>query len=310
VIVARQQLWQYALSVGVGGSIIALVVGFLILWRGFRPLEKILNRVRDIGSRSLAVRLPQEPRPQELQALADTLNSMLERLDTEFKTRERFIASVSHDLRTPLTVIQGQIDVLLMQPVLGKDARQRLEMMAREVRRLSRMTNNLLLSAQLESIPTFTPGEVDLSQLLDEVAREVRVLAPNLELKISIPEIVVVSGDYDLLKQMVLNVVDNALKFTPERGTVSLGLFCDKEHAVIEVSDTGPGIPQQKLAQIGKPFLKGDSSTRSERGSTGLGLAIVTQIVNLHGGELIIQSQEVNGTRVAMRLPLPREDRV
>lgn len=310
VMLAREQLWRYALSVGVVGSIIALVVGFFILWRGFRPLEKILNRVGDIGGKNLASRLPEEPRPRELQELADTLNSMLERLDTEFRTRERFIATVSHDLRTPLTVIQGQIDVLLMQPALEREARQRLEMMAREVRRLVRMTNNLLLSAQLESTPTFTPAEVDLSELLDEVAREVRVLAPNLDLKISIPEIVVVSGDYDLLKQMVLNVVDNALKFTPERGTVSLSLICDKEHAVIEVSDTGPGIPQEKLAQIRKPFLKGDTSTRSERGSTGLGLAIVTQVINLHGGELAIQGQEGSGTRVAMRLPLPREDQM
>ncbi len=305
VMLAREQLWRYALSVGMGGSIIALLVGFLILWRGFLPLEKILNRVRDVGGKSLAVRLPEESRPQELQALADTLNSMLERLDTEFKTRERFIATVSHDLRTPLTVIQGQIDVLLMQRALDKEARHRLEMMSREVRRLARMTNNLLLSAQLESIPAFTPGEVDLSELLDEVAREARVLAPNLKFEISIPEIVVVPGDYDLLKQMVLNVVDNAVKFTPEEGTVSLNLICDQKHAIIEVSDTGLGIPQEKLAYIGQPFFKVDAATKSGRGSTGLGLAIVKQILSLHGGELTIQSQEGSGTRVAMLLPLP-----
>ena len=309
VMLARQQLWRYALSVGVGGSIIALLVGFFILWRGFRPLEKILNRVRDIGSRNLAVRFPEESRPQELQALADTLNSMLERLDAEFKTRERFIATVSHDLRTPLTVIQGQIDVLLMQRGLGKEARQRLEMMAGEARRLTRMTNNLLLSAQLESIPAFIPGSVDLSELLKEVAREARVLAPNLKFHTAIPEIAVVPGDYDLLKQTVLNVVDNALKFTPEGGSVSMSLICDKEYAVIEVSDTGPGISQEMLARIGEPFFKADTAMKAGRSSTGLGLAIVKQIMSLHGGELKIQSPEGGGTMVTMLLPLHHENR-
>ncbi len=305
VTLAREQLWLYALSIGLAGSVIALVVGYFILWQGFRPLEKILNRVRDTGARSLAVRLPEESRPRELQELADTLNRMLERLDTEFKTRERFVATVSHDLRTPLTIIQGQIDVLLMQPTTDSATRQKLEAMSGEVRRLARMTANLLLSAQLESAPIFTPGDVDLSELLNEVGREAPVLAPDLHFKLSIPEIVVVPGDYDLLKQMVLNVVDNAVKFAPEHSTVSLGLTCNRGQAIIEVSDTGVGIPEEKLARIGEPFFRTNTATKTGHGSTGLGLTIVKQILSLHGGELMIDSREGGGTRVAMLLPLP-----
>jgi len=304
VVEAQQELWRYALVVGIGGSVVMLLVGFFILQRGFRPLYRILSRVSGIGSKSLAVRIPEEPRPPELQQLVDILNSMLQRLETAFRTRETFVASVSHDLRTPITVLQGQIDVMLMQRSMDAETKQSLERMVRETRRLSRMTNNLLLNAQLESEPVLTLGEVDLRELLDEVAREAQVLAEGLNLKVSISEIIVIPGDYDLLKQMVLNVVDNAIKFTHKGGVVEITLGSDERYAVIKVSDTGQGISPDHLAHVTEPFYKADASGKSGHGSTGLGLAIVKQVVDLHRGELDIRSQEGAGTTVTVRLPL------
>jgi len=304
VVEAQRELWRYALVIGIGGSVVILLVGFFILQRGFRPLDRILSRVSGIGNRNLAVRIPEESRPPELQQLANTLNDMLQRLETTFQARETFVAGVSHDLRTPLTVLQGQIDVLLMQRSMEGEAKQSLERMAREVRRLSRMTNNLLLSAQLESELVLTLGEVDLRELLDEVAREVRALAEGIDLKVLVPEIVVAPGDYDLLKQTVLNVVDNAIKFTPKEGAVNLTLGSDDSYAIIEVSDTGQGIPAEHLPHITEPFYKVDTPRKSGRSGTGLGLAIVKQIIDLHHGKLEIQSQEGVGTTVKMLLPL------
>ena len=304
VVEAQRELWRYTLVVGIGGSVVVLVVGFFILQRGFRPLEKILSRVTVIGSKSLGVRIPEEPRPPELQQLADTLNGMLERLETAFRSRETFVASVSHDLRTPLTVLQGQIDVLLMQRSMDEEVRQSLERMAREVSRLSRMTSNLLLNAQLESNPVLISGEIELRELLAEIDREGQVLAEGLDLTVSVPETVYVPGDYDLVKQMVLNVVDNAIKFTPQGGTVKLSLGSDDTHAIIEVSDTGQGIPAESLSRITEPFYKAGTSGKSGRGGTGLGLAIVKQVIDLHHGKLEIQSQEGAGTTITMRLPL------
>ena len=301
---AQRELWRYTLVVGIGGSVVMLLVGFFILQRGFRPLDTILSRVTGIGSRSLAVRIPEEPRPPELQQLAETLNSMLQRLETAFRSRETFIASVSHDLRTPLTVLQGQIDVLLMQRSMDEEARRSLERMAREVTRLSRMTSNLLLNAQLESNPVLASGGIELRELLAEIDREGRVLAEGLDLTVSVPGIVYIPGDYDLVKQMVLNVVDNAIKFTPPGGAVKLSLGSDDSHAIIEVSDTGQGIPAESLTRITEPFYKADISGKSGRGGTGLGLAIVKQVIDLHHGKLEIQSQEGTGTTITMRLPL------
>ncbi len=229
VTTAQNQLWLYTLAVGIAGSALAIVVGFFLLRQGFRPLDRILSHVREIGSKNLATKIPEETNSPELQELTNTLNTMLQRLDTAFKAREVFIASVSHNLRTPLTVLQGQIDVMIMQPSAHQETSQSLQRMSTEVRRLTRMTNNLLLSGQLESNPTFTPEEIDLRELLNEVVREMQTLTHNLDLKVSIPDIVVTLGDHDLLKQMVLNVVDNAVKFTPKRGDVELSLIDEGE---------------------------------------------------------------------------------
>ena len=304
VIAAQGQLWRMALIVGGVGVGVALLAGLFIVRRGFRPLDAILNRVQQIERDNLRTGFPEEVRPAELQQLVSSLNSMLHRLDRAFKTREVFVASVSHDLRTPLTALQGQIDVLLMQPSIDAEMKQSLERMAREVRRLVRMTNNLLLNAQLDSKPVFLPRDVDLTELLDEVIREARVLAEGLNLGVSTPEVVVVPGDYDLLKQMVLNVVDNAIKFTLKGGSVQVSLSRAEDWAILSVSDTGQGIPQKHLTHVMEPFYKADTPRKSKAGGVGLGLAIVKQVIGLHGGQLEIHSQEGVGTTVTMRLPL------
>lgn len=303
LVVAQEQLWRYTLTVGIAGSLVAILVGFFIVRRGFRPLEMMLNRVQSIETGSLGEGLPEEPRPPELQQLAGTLNSMMQRLDTAFKAREAFFAGVSHDLKTPLTVLQGQIDILMMQPSMDEETRRSLESMGREVRRLIRMSNNLLLNAQLASNPVLVPGEVNLRELLDETVREMRVLAIGLKLEVSTPEDVFVPGDYDLLKQMVLNVVDNAVKFTPKGGSISLTLSRTEERAVIEVSDTGQGISPENLPNVTEPFYKASASRKAGAGGAGLGLSIVLKVIELHGGQLDIHSQEKIGTTVTMRLP-------
>jgi len=301
---ARQELWVYTLIVGIGGSAAALLVGFVILRRGFRPLDRILHHVDEIESTNLAVRIPAEPRPPELKRLAETLNTMLARLDAAFRAREAFVGSVSHDLRTPLAILQTQIEIMLMQPGIDEETRHDLNRMAREVRRLSRMTNNLLLSAQLESNPSFTPTEVDLRELVREVVAEARFLAEGLTVNVTAPEIVMVSGDYDLLKQMLLNVVENALKFTPSGGVIDVGLDQDATRAFIRISDTGQGMSPDQMANIGGPFHKGGATSGSGRSGVGLGLYIVKQIVDLHRGHLDIQSRGGFGTKVTLELPL------
>ena len=307
VVTAEKQLWRYALLVGIAGSLAALLVGRYILQKGFRPLDAILNQIQEIESRNLFVRLPDELRPLEIQHLADNLNSMLYRLDTAFRARETFVANISHDLRTPLTAIQGQIEVLLMQKQIAPEVRESLERMAKEVRRLIRMSNNLLLDVQLQSRPTLLSEKVNLRELLEDVEREVQVLASDLEIKISASKDVAVFGDYDLLKQMLLNVVENAIKFTPSGGMVKVALTKRNGYATIKVSDTGIGIPKENLSRIMEPYYKTRTPEKSKSIGTGLGLSIVKQIVLLHAGSIEIDSREGKGTTVQIQIPVKNQ---
>ncbi len=306
---ARSRLWWYTAGIGSLGSVATTLIGLVILRRGFRPLDRILSRVHEVETTDLASGLPNEPRPPELQQLAESLNSMWRRLDATFTTRQQFVASVSHDLRTPLTILRGQVDVLLLDPNLDPEVKQSLERMRSEAARLIRMTNNLLVDAQLEASPRLSPTPVNLRELLEDVVLEMRVLASaagiNLELASRID--VVIHGDYDLLKQAVLNVVDNAVKYTPRGGTVEVRLSVDAGVAVVETSDNGPGIPPEHLSRLGEPFYRPPRNGEANDGSVGgagLGLAIAIGVMELHGGRLEVKSGESTGTTVIFRLPL------
>jgi signal transduction histidine kinase len=300
---AGDRLWQYALAEGAIGSALAIITGLFLLRRSFHPLDRILERVQSIRDTNLTAGFPAESRPPELQRLADNLDAMWYRLDAALRAKEAFVASVSHELRTPLTAIQGQIDSLLRRPSNDLEVKESLERTAREVRRLGRMTSNLLLNVQLDSSPALVQQQVNLRELVEEVIREMQVLAEGLDLGLKEGEDVVVYGDYDLLKQAVVNVIDNAVKFTPKEGHVQVSLGCAEGWVILEVSDSGLGIPREHLSHVMEPFYKVHRSGRSARG-IGLGLAIVKQVIELHSGKVYIESQEGIGTRVKIYLPV------
>lgn len=300
---AQQVLWRYTIIIAVVGSVLALAVGFFLFGRGFAPLDRILRRVRDIETGDLQTGLPSEPRPPELQKLADSLNSMWHRLDGAFKQNQMFVAKVSHELRTPLTVLNGQIDVLLMRTGLSADERQSLQRMSKEVGRLVRLTNNLLLNAQLDTKPVLAAGRVDLRALTEEVVGDLLSVNEDSELEFTALKPVFVSGDYDLLKQMLVNIIENAIKFTAAGQTITVSVTQDGGSAFVAVHDRGTGIAPQHLPHIMEPFYTADDRTGASTKGAGLGLAIVKQIVDLHQGRIEVSSHVGNGTVVTVRLP-------
>ena len=300
---AEGALWKAAASIGIAGSLFAFIVGTVVVYRGLAPLERILQRIKQVDSRDLAAGLLDEPRPPELQELAVSLNNMWNRLDAAFKSQKMLVASLSHDLRTPLAVIEGQVDVLLMQPLLSAEERQSLERMSRELGRLIRMTNNLLLNAQLEAEPAISYQDVDLQAMLEEVVADAAILAEDQDVELVAPKNVSVKGDYDLLKQLTINLVDNAIKYTPKGGRIAVGLRREESTAVLRISDSGPGIPAEQLPRIMEPFYRADPARNSRAGGTGLGLAIVKRICDLHHGVVKIICEPGQGTLVEVRLP-------
>lgn len=288
---------------GIAATALAVVVAFWLARGAVRPLERVIDVAADIQAHDLRKRINATKQPAEVQKLADTFDAMLGRLEKAFKEQEDFVLDVSHELRTPLTAIKGNVDVLLMDPALGSDLRERLERMSSEISRMIRLTSNLLYMASADAgrEPESRPVELDVVCL--EVLHQSRDLREDVKIAMSREDQVTVVGDRDQIKQMVLNLVENAYKYTPGEGEVTISVYKNGKFAEISVRDTGPGIPEDILPHIFERFYRG--STRSLMGGTGLGLAIASRIAKAHGGDIEAASEPGKGSTFTVKLPLP-----
>ncbi|HEY8492133.1 MAG TPA: HAMP domain-containing sensor histidine kinase [Dehalococcoidia bacterium] len=292
------------------GSLIAAAVagpvGYLLAHRGLNPLERVVRTARQIEASDLKRRLAMQGAPAEVQRLADTFDSMLARLEEAFEQQKRFVADVSHELRTPLTALRGNIDVLLLDPGLPPELREQLSRMSAECGRLIRLSSNLLYLAQADLGRPLDVRPVDLDVLCLEVLHQARDLNRKVRIRMQHEDQVTVMGDADRLKQLVLNLVENAVKYTPPGGTVSLGLYREEGWARIVVRDTGPGIPEEDLPHIFERFYRANGRRRA--GGAGLGLAIAQWAARTHGGEITVQSTLHKGSTFTVRLPIHPPD--
>lgn len=268
-----------------------------------------LNTVTQVATQitradDLSRRIPEtDNRVDEVGQLIQAFNETLERLENLFTMQRRFLADVSHELRTPLTVIKGNVG--LMRHV-GADA-ESLESIDQEVDRLTRLVGDLLLLAQAESgrVP-FDMAPVELDTVLLEVFQQMRVLAGD-RLHVVMQEIdqILINADRDRIKQMLLNLVGNAVQYTPSGGVVTLSLRKDGDRAHFSVTDNGPGIPAEDLPHIFERFYRGEKSrTRSKGSGFGLGLSIAYWIVRNHNGTVEVESREGKGTTFNVWLPI------
>jgi len=234
-------------------------------------------------------------------------NEMLDRLEQVFRSQQRFVADVSHELRTPLTTIRGNLDLLKMGAAESPEDRQAtLATIEGEVTRLSRLVSDLLFLARSETgIPMeFQPVELDT--LLLDVYRQAQTLVNGVTLTLGHEDQAVVKGDPDRLRQLFLNLVDNALKYTPAGGQVTLSLYREGNWAKIIVEDTGIGIPEEAIPHLFERFYRVDKARSRGRGGTGLGLAIVKEVTDSHGGHIEVTSEEGRGSRFTVWLPTSR----
>ena len=287
---------------GVGAIIIVLGIAFWLSRGAVKPLQQVIDVAAEIEASDLHRRIGARNQPSEVQKLADTFDAMLARLDKAFEQEKNFVLDVSHELRTPLTALRGNIDVMLMDDQMDSESRGQLEPMSLEVGRLIRLTTNLLYlaSADVGRKPERRPVELDV--LLLEVYRQGRDLRSDVKLTLGNEDQVTVMGDRDLLKQMVLNLVDNGMKYTQPGGRVNLSLLRNREMAQIQVEDDGPGMAPEQLHHIFERFYRGDD--RGRRGGTGIGLAIAASIARSHGGHIDVKSEVSSGTVFTISLPL------
>jgi signal transduction histidine kinase len=297
------------------GSVIAIALAALIGWlstkRALAPLEAVTQTALQITrADDLSRRISyQGPPDDEVGQLITAFNQTLARLENLFHTQRRFVADVGHELRTPLTVIKGNVD--LMRRIGCSDA-ESLDGIESEVDRLTRLVGDLLLLAQAESgkLP-LDRRLVELDSLVLEGLQQMSVLARDkLQLRLGEFDQVQVCGDQDRLKQVLVNLIGNAIKYTPANGEVVVGLGKVNNQAKLTVHDTGPGIPSEDLPHVFERFYRGEKSrTRSRDGKGfGLGLSIAYWIVRNHGGRIEVDSKENQGTTFVVWLPLAEDD--
>ncbi len=304
-----EQARQMLLLVLFGGTVLAVASAALVGWTtaraALRPLDEITDTALQISrADDLSQRLPlTSPPGDEVGRMILAFNETLERMEGLFESQRRFMQDVSHELRTPLTAIRGHVDLIRRT---GEAAPESLEAIASEVERMTRMVRDLIVLAQAETgnLP-LAQEEVELDTLLLEVYRQARVLAQGrVQVRIGEEDQGRVIGDRDRLKQVLLNLVANALQHTPAGGQVTVGLKCVGDWARLTVSDTGAGIPQEDLPHIFERFYRVDRSRkRRENGGAGLGLSIAYWIVKSHGGRIEVASRVGQGTTFSVWLP-------
>jgi len=303
---ARKSLTDNLSIIWVVAVLFSGIVVWFTLGQTLKPLGAITETVEQINrADDLSRRIPyQGPEDDEIGNLIGSFNQTLERLEALFTSQQRLLADVSHELRTPLTVIKGNVDLMRRMKSLDEES---LASINQEAGRLTRLVGGLLLLAQAESGQlALNMKRVELDLLLTEVFQEMSVLAGSkVHLRLNEIDQAYVNGDRDRLKQVFINLVANAIQYTPQGGDIFLSLEKIGEQARIICRDTGPGIPAEDLPHIFERFYRAEKSrTRKATAGFGLGLSIANWIVERHGGRIEVNSQEQKGTTFAIWLPL------
>ncbi len=299
------------LALGLPLAVIIITVGgYLLVRRALTPVEQITRTAERITQYNLSERLPVSNTGDELEQLSVSLNRMITRLDDAFQNSKRFVADASHDLRTPLTILQGELENLTEDPRFDAELRDRIGSMLEEVVHLGKIVEQLFTLSRLDAGEAQTEWtRFDLSELAKTTAEQMSLLAEDKGILIScdISQPMPVKGNHVRLKQVVVNLLDNAIKYTPGKGAIQLRVFTVNGHVVLEVEDHGIGIPSEALPHIFERFYRVDPVRSADAESAGLGLSIVKSICAAHGGEVEAQSSLGKGSRFRVKLPLSRQ---
>ena len=289
-----------AVAVAIGG-------GYWLMKRALRPVDQITQSAERITSRNLGERLPAPATGDELERLSVSLNGMIARLEESFQHVSRFSADASHELRTPLTILHGELEAIAQRPHLEPDVREAIGSALEETERLAKIVESLLAISRLDAGEVKMERErLDLADLAATTTEQMRLLAEDkrITLRCDTGRRVEVEGNPSRLKQVVVNLLDNAIKYTPAAGTVQVRVGTANGNALLEIEDDGVGIPAEALPHLFERFYRVDKARSRQMGGTGLGLSIVKSICAAHGGQVKVESAEGKGSRFRVELPL------
>lgn len=311
---ALAELHRLLISLGLMFVLLAAMAlggGMVLIRRALGPVEEITRKAEGITSRNLSERLPVPPTGDEFEHLSQSLNRMITRLDEAFQYNRRFLADASHELRTPLTVLRGELEDFAQEKRLSPEFRDRLGSALEEVVRLASIVEGLFSMARLDAGEAQSVwNSVDLAQLVASTADQMLLLAEdkNIELACNAGKPVWVHGDRARLKQVLVNLLDNAIKYTGSKGKVLISVWTEGGSGILEISDNGIGIPAEALPHVFERFFRVDKARSRDLGGAGLGLSIVKAICTAHSGSVSVRSALGAGSLFRVELPLAESD--
>ena len=279
--------------------------GWIVSGRALRPLKAIADTAEHVTARGLDQRIPQSTESPEVSRLIQVLNRMMDRLETSFRQATRFSADASHELKTPLAIMQGELENALQSAAPGSPEQQLFSNLLEETQRLKTITRSLLLLAQADAGQLkLTLEPVDLSEELEAMVEDARVLAAesSLQFDLGIQPNLQVAADRTLLHTAIYNLIGNAVKYNEPNGRIALGLEAVDHGVAFTVGNTGPGIPAPDQPKIFERFYRAHRSAGSQTDGIGLGLSLAREIVRAHGGELSLKESRPGWTCFVLSL--------
>ncbi len=301
------EIIEIALGVGLAGAALSVAGGWWLMRKSLAPLAALTAAVERVNENSLTTQLPRTRNGDELDRLTEVFNDMTARLDDSFRRTREFTLHASHELKTPLTVLCGEVEIALRDETLSAAERDRAASQLDELRRLSRIVDALTLLARADA------GLIDLKLepvALDDLVRDsfadaqILAHAQNICVELAACEPAVALANAHRLRQLFLNLADNAVKYNVPGGAVTMALVKQNSYARFTIANGGPGIAPEALPRVFDRFFRGDPAHSHEVEGSGLGLSIAQWIVSAHGGSIQIESVPQQLTTVTVTLPI------
>lgn len=288
-------------------TLLIVMLSYFLTDRSLKPIDKLIFQARQIGHKNLTERLDVENPEDEIGRLTNVLNDLLRRLQNAFDKEQEFMADAAHELKTPLTVLRAHWEDELNNKILPDEFKEKLVKDIETITRLSKLINNLMLLSNTEYFQLRAEFEkVNLEELINEVVSNTKILAEVKNQNINMIELtqIIIDGDKAKLYQLFFNIIDNAIKYTPEKGNINISLKKEHDSAIVEIKDSGIGIPEKDLPNIFRRFYRVHKDRSKKLGGNGLGLSIAKLITEIHRGQIFVESQSGNGSSFIIKLPI------
>ena len=299
---AQESFGATAWCITAGVTLLGGVLAYFVSGRALKPLRDFAAQVERVQPDNLSEIRLSEDVPAELQRCSASFNDMIARLGEGFSAQRQFTGNAAHELRTPLALMQAQIELFVSEhPTSQPQTAELLGLLQEQTERMSRMTKVLLEMSELRSVPC--EDDIELGPLSEEVLTDLAPLAEHKDIALNCSGGALIIGSDTLLYRLVFNLVENAIRYSRPGSTVNVSICDNDSHVFLRVEDQGPGIPKQYRESIFQPFFRLDKSRSRAYGGAGLGLALVWEIAALHGGTVEVEASSKNGTTMLATLP-------